>query len=161
MPPEICPHCGAEVPDNAKVCPECGSDETTGWSDRAAADRLGLPDEEFDYDEFIKSEFDESSATGRPRPMNWFWWMVAVIALFAVANVLIFLSVVGWGVNSLHRMDTQRREAEHELEETAAKLSRSNADLEQCAYVASHDVTDPLRARRGCPRSLRGRLFFT
>ena len=46
MPPEYCPNCGAEVPSNAKACPACGSDEQTGWSDKAYADNLGLPDED-------------------------------------------------------------------------------------------------------------------
>lgn len=91
MPPEICPHCGAEVPGNAKACPECGSDENTGWSDRATADRLGLPDEEFDYDEFVKGEFEETRATIRPRGLSWFWWVIAVIALGAVTIYLLGL----------------------------------------------------------------------
>jgi len=47
------------VPDEARACPECGSDEQTGWSDRAQAQRLGLPDDEFDYDEFVKEEFGD------------------------------------------------------------------------------------------------------
>lgn len=91
MPPEICPHCGAEVPRNARACPECGSDESTGWSDRATADRLGLPDEEFDYDEFVQNEFEETRATVRPRGIGWFWWIIAVIALGAVAIFLLGL----------------------------------------------------------------------
>ena len=79
------------------------------------------------------------------------------LALFAVANVLVFLSVVWWGVNSLHRMDTKRRQAERELQETAAKLARSNADLEQFAYVASHDLKEPLRAISGSIQILQER----
>jgi signal transduction histidine kinase len=79
------------------------------------------------------------------------------LALFAVANVLVFLSVVWWGVNSLHRMDTKRRLAERELQETAAKLARSNADLEQFAYVASHDLKEPLRAISGSVQILQER----
>ena len=57
MPPEVCPNCGTEVPRNVKACPECGSDENTGWSETASADNLGLLDEEFNYDEFVKEEF--------------------------------------------------------------------------------------------------------
>ena len=79
------------------------------------------------------------------------------LALFAVANVAVFLAVVWWGVNSLHRMDTQRRQAERELQETAAKLARSNADLEQFAYVASHDLKEPLRAISGSVQILQER----
>ena len=75
--PETCPHCGADVPRKAKACPECGSDESTGWSDRAYAERLDLPDEEFDYDEFVQREFGKQR---QPR-LHWFWWTVAVLLL--------------------------------------------------------------------------------
>ena len=88
MPPEFCPHCGAEVPPNARACPECGSDEQTGWSDRATADRLGLPDEDFDYAEFVKEEFGGQNKI-RPRGVAPFWWIVAMITL-AILLALLF-----------------------------------------------------------------------
>jgi hypothetical protein len=76
-PPEICPNCGAEVPSHAKACPECGADDQTGWSEEARADGLGLPDESFNYQDFVKREFGSESPV--PRGIHWFWWVVALL----------------------------------------------------------------------------------
>ena len=81
MPPETCPNCGAEVPPKARACPECGADEQTGWSETARTDGLGLPDENFDYDDYVKREFGDKSAV--PRGIHWFWWVVAVAVVIA------------------------------------------------------------------------------
>ena len=84
MPPEICPNCGALVPSKARACPECGADEETAWSDRATAQRLDLPDDEFDYDEFVKAEFGGKKADRmRPLGVSWLWWIVALLLLAA------------------------------------------------------------------------------
>ena len=83
---ETCPNCGADVPRNAKACPECGSCEKTGWSERAQHDDLGLPDDSFNYDEFVREEFGgQAPARGRFRR---FWWILAAIVL---ASFVVFL----------------------------------------------------------------------
>jgi hypothetical protein len=71
------------VPSRARACPECGADEKTGWSEDAHAQRLGLPDENFDYDGFVKEEFGESEQARparqvRPRGVSLIWWLVAI-----------------------------------------------------------------------------------
>ena len=87
-PPEICPACGAEVPRNARACPECGSDERTGWSEESRYGGLDLPDENFDYDEFVEREFAKPGPV--PRGFHWLWWLVAlllaIIFLWALLN---------------------------------------------------------------------------
>jgi len=84
MSPETCPNCGADVPPNAKACPECGADEETGWSEEAYVGGLGLPEENFEYDEYVEREFGGKKV--RPDGIKWFWWIVATL----VAAVFIF-----------------------------------------------------------------------
>jgi len=82
MTPEVCPNCGADVPPNAKVCPECGADEKTGWSEEAQSAGLDLPDENFDYEDFVKREFG-GGKNSVPRGIHWFWWVVGLLIVAA------------------------------------------------------------------------------
>jgi hypothetical protein len=77
-----CPNCGAELEPGARACPACGSDENTGWSEAAKSDGLDLPDDSFDYEEFVKREFEQKSS-GLPG-LRWLWWVAAVVVVAAL-----------------------------------------------------------------------------
>lgn len=89
QPPELCPVCGQPVPANAPACPACGADERAGWDEsQTTYDGLDLPEEEFDYEDFVAREFGEGSRTGRPSR----FWRVGLIVITLIL-VWILLSV--------------------------------------------------------------------
>ena len=90
MSPEICPNCGADVPTDARACPECGADEQTGWSEEARYENIGIPDDSFDYDEYVRREFEgETPGDQRQR----FWRKVGIGLLVVLLLPLIYIAI--------------------------------------------------------------------
>jgi len=62
------------------------------------------------------------------------------------------------GLIQFNQNVTQQVLAKQELERLIQDLERSNSELEQFAYVASHDMQEPLRAVAGCAEILKSRF---
>lgn len=62
------------------------------------------------------------------------------------------------GFAKVTRDMTEKRLAEQRIQQAMAELARSNAELQQFAYVASHDLQEPLRAIAGCVQLLQQRF---
>jgi len=87
--PAVCPVCGEDVPRGALACPECGADHNSGWrEDAEAGEGLDLPDEDFNYDEFVRREFGTSL---RPAGLKPIWWVTGIVVII-VSLALYFLA---------------------------------------------------------------------
>jgi hypothetical protein len=87
QPPDVCPVCGEEVPRNALACRGCGADHNSGWRvDADLHDALGAADEEFDYEDFVRNEFETAL---KPAGIKTVWWITGLI-LIVVLTLLYF-----------------------------------------------------------------------
>jgi PAS domain S-box-containing protein len=77
------------------------------------------------------------------------WYRIHIAPLRGEGGVI--------GAVALARDVTALRKAQARLEERAGELERSNAELAEFAYVASHDLSEPLRAITGYLQLLRRR----
>ncbi|MDZ4787587.1 MAG: hypothetical protein SH807_01470 [Blastochloris sp.] len=89
-PPGECPSCGEFVPEGYKACPYCGADHLSGWKEEETtnSDGLDLPDESFDYDNFVQEEFGNGSPKNKLHPI---WWLTALVLL-----LIFIIGIWGW-----------------------------------------------------------------
>lgn len=89
----LCPFCGSDVRvgEPCRVCAKKAKRSKTArktWEKNKSADGLNLPDDDFDYDEFVAREFG-----GKPHEtlgVKWYWWALGIGLLGAmVAGVLL------------------------------------------------------------------------
>jgi len=84
--PDVCPVCGEDVPQNALACPECGADHESGWKGNTY-DGLDLPDDDFDYDEFVQEEFGSPI---RPTGIKPWWWVTAIVLIILFVAIYFY-----------------------------------------------------------------------
>lgn len=90
--PDVCPVCGEDVPLGARACPECGADHNSAWREDAADyDAVDLPDEGFNYDEFVRKEFRSAP---KPAGVETIWWITAIA--LTVLFVVLYFYVAHW-----------------------------------------------------------------
>ena len=81
--PAECPVCGEGLQRGAMACPECGADHNSGWKqDADDAGSLGLPDDDFRYDDWVQQEFGNSPKPAAIKPL---WWLIAILLLVVLA----------------------------------------------------------------------------
>lgn len=89
----ICPFCDREV-RVGKPCPGCAKKrkprpvpKKRSWEQEGSLDGLDLPDEDFDYEDFVAREF--GSKPHRQIGVKWYWWLLGVgLLLLMAAGVL-------------------------------------------------------------------------
>lgn len=99
----LCPGCDKEVAVGSRACPYCNPPQKArkrpkpvasrskwSWHQESTAEGLDLPDEDFDYDEFVAREFGRKPH--RRIGIKWYWWLTALILL-----VLMIMGIASLG----------------------------------------------------------------
>jgi hypothetical protein len=75
-----CPHCGSDLPSNARVCRECGySDDYVD----SGNDYDPHSTDDFDYDDFVAREFPQHGEPNSPASHRQMWMRLVILAIVA------------------------------------------------------------------------------
>lgn len=93
----VCPFCDRQV-RVGEPCPGCAKKKKPAaaktrksWQQDKTHDGLDLPDEEFDYDDFVAREF--GGKPHRTLGVKWYWWLLGVALLI----LMVLLATGGMG----------------------------------------------------------------
>ena len=86
-PPGQCPACGEWVPRGAAACDDCGACAKSGWSGDTHEDGLDLPDDEFDYDEFVAREFGGKPMRNPHIKKLWVWVALILFVILVLSEL--------------------------------------------------------------------------
>jgi PAS domain S-box-containing protein len=123
-----------------------------------AEEIIGLHFSTFYPEEAIATEWPQhelkvASREGRFEDEGWrlrkdgsaFWANVVITALHDVNGVLVGFTKVTRDLSERRRYEEALRESERRLARANQELMQRNRDLEEFAYVAGHDLQEPLR----------------
>lgn len=97
----MCPTCEKDVKVGSHGCPHCArvaarkrvrskvAAKKREWEEEEGIDGLGLPDEDFDYADFVAKEFGGKSA--KRVGIHPVWWWTALMLVVAI------VALIAWG----------------------------------------------------------------
>jgi hypothetical protein len=78
----LCPFCGSDVRVGIPCLGCAKKTKKRSWEQPPSQDGLDLPDDDFDYDDFIQREFGK--LPHRRFHLPWYWWALGVCLILTL-----------------------------------------------------------------------------